>query len=107
MSMLEITEKQLTELDNYLLYIYTPFCGTCHVARSFLEKIETTHQKDVFYEMNASLFPEFMQRQKIESVPCLLIKDQNKIKEKIYTFYSVSNIYHYVYTYAPYLFTDQ
>jgi len=99
-----ISEKQLEQLDHFLLYIYTPFCGTCHVAKSFLDKIETTHQETIFYEMNASLYPDFMQKHKIESVPCLLIKDEGKIKEKIYTFYSVANMYHYVYQYASYLF---
>lgn len=102
----ELRVEELEEKENYLLYIYTPFCGTCHVARSFLEKIEQTHQQDIFYEMNASLYPQFMQEYKIESVPCLLIKNQHKIKEKIYTFHSVSNIYYYVFTYYPQLFTE-
>lgn len=99
-----ISEEKLAELDEYLLYIYTPFCGTCHVAKSFLDKIEATHQQSIFYEMNASLHPGFMQRYEIESVPCLLIKEQNEIKEKVYTFHSVANIYHYIWEYAPYLF---
>jgi len=103
-NMQEITEEQLTQLDHFLLYIYTPFCGTCHVAKSFLDKIEATHQESIFYEMNASLYPTFMQEYQIESVPCLLIKDHGEIKEKVYTFHSIANIYHYVYEYAPYLF---
>src|SRR5690625_995324 len=100
-----ISEKQLEKLDHFLLYIYTPFCGTCHVAKSFLDKIETTHQETIFYEMNASLYPEFMQKHKIESVPCLLIKDEGKIKEKIYIFYLIAYMYHFVYLYEIYLIT--
>ena len=105
--MQEITADELEKKQNYLLFIHTPFCGTCHVARSFLEKIETTHKQNVFYEMNASLYPSFMQTYEIESVPCLLIKSQNEIKEKIYTFYSIANIYHYVWTYEPQLFFEK
>lgn len=82
--MLEVSETQLKNKPNYLLYIHTPFCGTCHVARTFLEKIEATHRQTIFYEMNGSLNPDFMQRNKIESVPCLLIKRDDEIKENIY-----------------------
>lgn len=103
----EITEEQLEGKDSYLLYIHTPFCGTCHVARSFLEKIEETHKQNIFYEMNASLYPEFMQKYKVESVPCLFIKDKNEVKEKVYTFYSIPNIYQYLWTYAPQLFKSE
>lgn len=103
----EITAEQLEEKNDYLLFIHTPFCGTCHVARSFLEKIEKTHQQDIFYEMNASLYPEFMQKYKVESVPCLFIMKENEVKEKVYTFYSISNIYHYVWTYVKGLFQQE
>ena len=103
----EITAEQLEEKNDYLVFIHTPFCGTCHVARSFLEKIEKTHQQDIFYEMNASLYPEFMQKYKVESVPCLFIMKENEVKEKVYTFYSISNIYHYVWTYVPGLFQQE
>lgn len=102
--MQEITIQQLEQKRDFLLYIHTPFCGTCHIARSFLETIENTHRKEIFAEMNASLYPEFMQKYQIESVPCLLIKQNNEIKEKVYTFHSIPNIYHYLLEYAPQLF---
>lgn len=102
--MKKITTEIMEEKDDLLLYIHTPFCGTCHVARSFLETIESTLQKQVFYEMNASLYPGFMQAEKIESVPCLLIVRAGEVKEKVYTFHSIANIYHYLLRYAPYLF---
>jgi len=102
-SLQEITEQALNE-ERYLLYIYTPFCGTCSVARTMLEKIESVHKETIFYEMNASYFPEFMYDNKIESVPCLLIKEENQIKEKIYAFRSIGNIYSYLIQYKPELF---
>lgn len=98
-----ITDETLTR-DHYLLYIHTPFCGTCALARTMLDKIEAVHQADIFYEMNAALHPDFMQDNKIESVPCLLIKQDGEIKEKVYTFYSIPNIYSYLLTYKPELF---
>jgi glutaredoxin len=101
----EISEEILEEQD-LLLYIYTPFCGTCHLARTMLEKIEAVHQETIFYEMNASLYPEFMQENKIESVPCLVIKKSNNIQEKIYAFHSIANIYSYLLEYQPEMFTE-
>ncbi|MFC4023743.1 thioredoxin family protein [Oceanobacillus longus] len=98
-----ITEETLKQ-ERMLLYIYTPFCGTCSVARAMLEKIEAVHQEKIFFEMNASLNPEFMIENKIESVPCLLIKEDSQIKEKIYAFQSTGNIYSYLIKYKPELF---
>ncbi len=87
--MLIQADQETLKKDSYLLYIYTPFCGTCHYAKRILEDIESTFSKEVFYEINASFYPEFMQEEKIESVPCLVIKEAGKIKKKIYTFHSV------------------
>lgn len=103
---METTAKQLGEKESYLLYIYTPFCGTCHVARQFLEMIEDTLQREIFYEMNAMYEETFMQTYKVENVPCLLIFRDGEIKEKIYTFYSIQNIYSYLLEYAPELFAE-
>lgn len=103
--MQQITED-LLEKDNYFLYIHTPFCGTCHIARAMLSQIETTLDKQVFYEMNASYYESFMQTNKIKSVPCLLIKVNGQIQEKVYVFHSISNIIHYLWTYSPDIFSD-
>ena len=104
--MIETTAKELKDKQSYLLYIYTPFCGTCHVARQFLEIIEDTLRQDVFYEMNAMYEEQFMQENKVESVPCLFIYRNGEIKEKVYTFYSIQNIYSYLLEYAPELFEE-
>lgn len=99
----QITDDVL-EQNRYLLYIYTPFCGTCALARSMLDKIESVHQQDIFYEMNASLHSDFMQEYKIESVPCLLIVEDGDVQDKVYAFKSIANIYSYLMTYKPELF---
>ncbi|WP_430791176.1 thioredoxin family protein [Virgibacillus flavescens] len=98
-----ITNERLKE-DHYFLYIFTPFCGTCHLAKTMLNKIESVHKEDIFLEMNASLHPQFMQEIQVESVPCLLIKEGGQIKEKVYAFQSIPNIYTYLMKYKPALF---
>lgn len=104
--MRQITEEILKQ-ERFLLYIHTPLCGTCRLARAMLDKIESVHKEEVFYEMNASLYPEFMQEYKVESVPCLLIKDNNELKEKVYAFQSIPNIYTYLMKYKPELFQSE
>lgn len=104
--MIETTAKQLEEKESYLLYIHTPFCGTCHIARRFLEHIENTLQQQIFYEMNAMYEEAFMQEHKVKSVPCLFIYREGGVKEKIYTFHSIQNIYSYLLEYAPELFAE-
>lgn len=95
-----ISTEQLAE-ETYLLYIHTPFCGTCHLARQILEQIEDVLNEQLFYELNASFYPKFMEEMKIKSVPCLLIKKNGIIKEKIYTFHSIANILYYVTKHMP------
>lgn len=101
--MQEITDDIL-EKENLLLYIHTPFCGTCHIARSFVNQIEQALNKDIFYDMNASFYPSFMEREKIEQVPCLYIRVNGEVKEKIYTFHSIANIVHSLTVYVPEIF---
>ncbi|WP_349774308.1 thioredoxin family protein [Oceanobacillus luteolus] len=101
-NMQKITSKQLN--DSYILFIYSTFCGTCTVARAMLEKIEEIHNQTIFLEMNANFEEPFLHEYKIESVPCLLIVENNEVKEKIYTFYSTGNIYRYLYEYRPEMF---
>ncbi|MCP3028242.1 thioredoxin family protein [Halobacillus sp. A5] len=94
MQVIESTEcGSILNKDLALIYIYTPFCGTCHLARTILETVEHTLERTVFFEMNASLHPKFMQTYKIESVPCLLITKRGEIVEKVYAFHSVSYMY--------------
>lgn len=103
--MQDMTGKEISRQADAFVFIHSRFCGTCHVARSFLDTIEKTHQQEIFYELNASLSPAFLQEYEIENVPCLLIIQNREIMEKVYTFYSVGNIYQYLYKYKPELFS--
>ncbi|MFC7064026.1 thioredoxin family protein [Halobacillus seohaensis] len=99
-----LEEKDVSsELNNAgitLTYIFTPFCGTCHLARKMLDTIEATFQRHLFYELNASLHPELMQDYEVKSVPCLLITENGKIVNKIYAFKSVPYMYEEVTKYV-------
>ncbi|MDL4839928.1 thioredoxin family protein [Aquibacillus rhizosphaerae] len=83
---LEVLKDETKEL---ILFIHTPLCGTCHIARKMLVTVEVMKNNLTFYEVNASFFPDFMQEKRIESVPCLLIMKAGRIQERVYSFESV------------------
>lgn len=92
--MISITQETLEELEqaDEMIFIYTPFCGTCQLARKILEEIEVTSEKGhMFYELNAGLYPTFMQQKKIESVPCLMMTNYGH-PSKIYSFESLAKL---------------
>jgi thioredoxin-like negative regulator of GroEL len=97
--MKEISNETLLNKKNsqpMLLFIHTPFCGTCQLARKMLETIEHTMNKDVFYDMNGSLFPEFLQTYEVESVPCFMVMSNGQVENKVYAFRSVQHMYEVV-----------
>ncbi|GEL76634.1 thioredoxin family protein [Tenuibacillus multivorans] len=75
--------------DYHIVFVNSPFCGTCKVARRMLDYIEDTLEKEKFYELNATLAPDLMQEYKIQSVPCLIVFKDGEPVERMYTFHSV------------------
>jgi len=57
-----------------------------------LHYIEDVLDKEKFYELNATLAPQFMQDYKIMSIPCLIVFKQGEPVDRIYTFHSVPYI---------------
>ncbi|WP_027964326.1 thioredoxin family protein [Halalkalibacillus halophilus] len=94
--MQEIDRKQVKFLTHkkhpQIVFVNSPFCGTCKVAKRMLKYIEETLEQDKFYELNATLAPEFMQEHNITSVPCLIVFQSGEPLERMYTFHSVPYI---------------
>ncbi|WP_138418506.1 thioredoxin family protein [Aquibacillus sediminis] len=86
------TNEELSEKinkDEVCIFIHSPFCGTCHLARKMLHTIEVMCGKEIVHELSAPYFPQFMQTYKVTSVPCLMIAKQGKVVEMVYAFQSV------------------
>ncbi|WP_079710907.1 thioredoxin family protein [Paraliobacillus ryukyuensis] len=92
--MVPIVKDNLPVADELgaMTFIHSPFCGTCHLARQILVKIEEEAGKNLFNEMNAALFPAFMQNKKIESVPCLFTISMNGEEQRIYSFEKMAQL---------------
>ncbi|MBS4173963.1 thioredoxin family protein [Bacillus sp. FJAT-49736] len=79
--------------DYFILYLYTPLCGTCQVASKILGVIEELLPALQMFKADLNYFPKLAEEFQIESVPCLLLLQNGRLKEKIYAFQSVPYIY--------------
>lgn len=84
-------EKNTNRLAAY--YLYTPMCGTCQVASKMLEIVTELMPDLTIGKANLNYVQEIAGLYEVESVPCLLITENGKLKEKIYAFQSVPYLY--------------
>ncbi|MEK4627486.1 thioredoxin family protein [Solibacillus sp. FSL R7-0682] len=89
----EVWEQQIQQHRKTALYIYTPMCGTCGVAKKMLEVIEQLLPDFPLGMTNINYMEQLAYELKIESVPCLIISEDGQITEKIYAFQSVPFLY--------------
>lgn len=71
------------------IYVFTPLCGTCKVAGKMIQVLREIRQDIKIEEYNLNVHKSLAEKYRIESVPCLLIFEDNQLREKIYTFNSV------------------
>jgi len=93
--MQELQESQLLQMISendvhFVLFIYTPFCGTCKIARSMLEVIQQTYPSINLYQANIQYLPSVCERLQISSVPCLVRVGRGQSKNNLYAFHSVT-----------------
>ncbi|WP_062305699.1 thioredoxin family protein [Alicyclobacillus sendaiensis] len=76
-----------------LVFVHTPLCGTCQLARRMLEVVDAAHANQLpLYDLDANLAPEAMQAWKIESVPALLYVKNGEIAHVQYRFGDVVSL---------------
>jgi len=74
------------------LYLYTPLCGTCMVASKMLTIIEAMKPEMKIGKKDLNYSKELAIKYEVESVPCLLIVEEQELKEKVYRFESVPHL---------------
>ncbi|WP_203334301.1 thioredoxin family protein [Planococcus beigongshangi] len=74
-------------------YLYTPMCGTCQLASKMLDVVMAAMPGLKIGKANLNYVQEIASLYEVESVPCLLITEDGKLKEKIYAFHSVPYLY--------------
>lgn len=82
-------EEQKKQSNQVLFYLYTPICGTCQVASKMMTVIDMMKEDVPIGKADLNYLEDVAIDYKIESVPCLLIAENGKVKEKIYAFQSI------------------
>lgn len=79
--------------EPYILYVFTPMCGTCQVAEKMLGVVEELKLEIPLGITDINYIPEIAKEIGIESVPCLLFIKKGIIQKKIYAFKSVPDLF--------------
>lgn len=86
--------KEMMEWEeDFLLYLYTPLCGTCQVAGKMLTIVAELLPNLKWGKSDLNYMPELAKDWEIESVPCLIIVKNKEVHEKHYAFHSVPFLY--------------
>ncbi|GAE92856.1 thioredoxin [Gracilibacillus boraciitolerans JCM 21714] len=83
----------LIQQDKQIVFVHTPFCATCQLAERMLTIMEESYREQNYYRLNASFFPVFMEKNKITSVPALLLVKNGVVEDKLYAFESVVKLH--------------
>lgn len=86
-------EKTSKSEEMTAYYLYAPMCGTCQVASKMLSVVKEMMVDVKIGQANLNFVESMAMDYQIESVPCLLITEQGKVREKIYAFHSVPYLY--------------
>ena len=75
--------------EKTVLYVYTPMCGTCQLAKKMLTVVEMTIEDLKIGMLDLNYAPHFAKEYGIESVPF----ENGTLMKKIYAFHSVEYLY--------------
>ena len=80
---------QLSNQDEFWLYLYTPMCGTCQVASKMITVVDELLPSVTIGKSDLNYLPQKALEWQIESVPCLMHVKDGTAAKKYYAFHSV------------------
>lgn len=76
------------------LFLFTPLCGTCKVARRMLDVVAEMRPEFPIFSVDANFVPDRLQAWHIQSVPALVyFRHENADIEVQYAFSDVTSLY--------------
>jgi thioredoxin-like negative regulator of GroEL len=102
MELIEVTMYELkiikeAHMKPLVVFVHTPLCGTCKLAKRMLQiALEPLENKVIAIACNLNQMPNLAQNLNIQSVPCLILMDGKKVYKKIFSFQSVPNLYTHI-----------
>ncbi len=94
---MKVTNQQRVNIDEhinqekYLIFGYTPTCGTCKVSERMLD-IANEILKLPITKIDLNFHPDFSQEHEIQSAPVLMLMSKGEEQKRIYAFQSVPNL---------------
>ncbi|MEB7309837.1 thioredoxin family protein [Staphylococcus saprophyticus] len=94
---MKLTNQQRVNIDEhinqekYLIFGYTPTCGTCKVSERMLD-IANEILKLPITKIDLNFHSDFSQEHEIQSVPVLMLMSKGEEQKRIYAFQSVPNL---------------
>ncbi|GGB88802.1 MULTISPECIES: thioredoxin family protein [Staphylococcus] len=80
--------QEHVDKDKYLIFGYTPTCGTCKVSERMLDIANEMLELPIT-KLDLNLHPDFSQAYEIQSVPILMLMSKGEEQKRIYAFQSV------------------
>ena len=71
----------INQKNTGLIYLYTPFCGTCQVSGKMLTVAAEILSDIPIGKINLNYMPELAEKWKVESVPCLVFIENGSFGE--------------------------
>jgi len=84
---------------DFVLFLYTPLCGTCKKAERMLEVLQVMRPHLPVYKVNINLLPELAQSWKVTSIPCVAVISRGKVIDRLYAMRSVDHLDNFLQTY--------
>ncbi|GMA57662.1 hypothetical protein C7445_10362 [Alicyclobacillus sacchari] len=91
--LISLDDAQLSLLPpQSLLFLHTPLCGTCQVARRMLEVIVAMRSDIPLFEADANFVPATLHAWQIASVPALVYLVHGQVEAVQYAFSGVAEL---------------
>ncbi|HZG82338.1 MAG TPA: thioredoxin family protein [Brevibacillus sp.] len=90
---LDELNERLASKKSFVLFVYTPMCGTCKITGQMLRVVEAALPDVSMYQINLNTSPSLSEKWQISSVPALLLIRSGRVQERYYALHSVAHLY--------------
>ncbi|WP_442604079.1 thioredoxin family protein [Paenibacillus sp. KN14-4R] len=92
LALTEIQRKLTTESDVFALFLYSPLCGTCHVAHRMLDVVLMMEPELPLFKSNINLIPQLCEEWQVTSIPSIVILENGNLVNKFNRMESVERL---------------
>jgi len=86
-------DERLAAKESFVLFVYTPMCGTCKITGQMLRVVEAALPDVSIDQINLNTAPSLAEKWQITSVPALLLIQSGQVQERYYALHSAAHLY--------------